>query len=52
MSKPESVDNIAPHRLLPLLGWLVGSLFFFYAWILRVSPSVMVEAEALPPGYA
>jgi len=29
--------------LLPLLGWLVGSLFFFYAWILRVSPSVMVE---------
>jgi len=26
-----------------LLGWLVGSLFFFYAWILRVSPSVMVE---------
>jgi MFS family permease len=22
---------------------LVGSLFFFYAWILRVSPSVMVE---------
>jgi MFS family permease len=28
---------------LPLLGWLVGSLFFFYAWILRVSPSVMVE---------
>ena len=30
-------------NLLPLLGWLVGSLFFFYAWILRVSPSVMVE---------
>ncbi len=29
--------------MLPLLGWLVGSLFFFYAWILRVSPSVMVE---------
>ncbi len=29
--------------LLPLFGWLVGSLFFFYAWILRVSPSVMVE---------
>lgn len=25
------------------MGWLVGSLFFFYAWILRVSPSVMVE---------
>ncbi len=26
-----------------MLGWLVGSLFFFYAWILRVSPSVMVD---------
>jgi MFS family permease len=30
-------------RLLPLLGWLTGALFFFYAWVLRVSPSVMVE---------
>jgi MFS family permease len=28
---------------LPLLGWLTGALFFFYAWVLRVSPSVMVE---------
>lgn len=27
----------------PILGWLVGALFFLYAWILRVSPSVMVE---------
>jgi len=33
----------APPPFLPFLGWLVGSLFFFYAWILRVSPSVMVE---------
>jgi len=24
-------------------GWFLGALFFFYAWILRVSPSVMVE---------
>jgi MFS family permease len=38
-----SSDSTEPPRLLPLLGWLVGSLFFFYAWILRVSPSVMVE---------
>ena len=30
-------------RLLPLLGWLTGALFFFYAWVLRVAPSVMVE---------
>jgi len=26
-----------------LLGWATGALFFFYAWVLRVSPSVMVE---------
>jgi MFS family permease len=30
-------------RLLPFLGWLTGALFFFYAWVLRVAPSVMVE---------
>jgi len=32
-----------PPRLLPLLGWLTGAVFFFYAWVLRVAPSVMVE---------
>ena len=30
-------------RLLPILGWLTGALFFFYAWVLRVAPSVIVE---------
>jgi MFS family permease len=30
-------------RLLPLLAWATASLFFFYAWIMRVAPSVMVE---------
>jgi MFS family permease len=30
-------------RFLPLLGWLTGAVFFFYAWVLRVAPSVMVE---------
>jgi MFS family permease len=30
-------------KLLPLLGWLTAALFFFYAWVLRVAPSVMVE---------
>lgn len=30
-------------RLLPLFGWATGALFFFYAWVLRVAPSVMVE---------
>ncbi len=29
--------------MLPFLGWLTGAVFFFYAWILRVAPSVMVE---------
>ena len=29
--------------LLPLLGWFTGAMFFFYAWVLRVAPSVMVE---------
>ena len=28
---------------LALFGWLAGSLFFFYAWVLRVAPSVMVD---------
>lgn len=28
---------------LALLGWATGALFFFYAWILRVAPSVMIE---------
>jgi MFS family permease len=28
---------------LPFLGWLTGAMFFLYAWVLRVSPSVMVE---------
>ncbi len=29
--------------MLHLLGWAKGALFFFYAWILRVSPSVMID---------
>lgn len=30
-------------RLLPVLGWLTAATFFFYAWVMRVAPSVMVE---------
>src|SRR5262245_5705242 len=30
-------------RLLPLLGWFTAAACFFYAWVLRVAPSVMVE---------
>lgn len=28
---------------LHLFGWATGAFFFFYAWILRVAPSVMIE---------
>jgi MFS family permease len=28
---------------LALLAWMTGAGFFFYAWILRVAPSVMIE---------
>ena len=42
MRAPSTATEDAP-RLLPLLGWLTAALFFFYAWVLRVAPSVMVE---------
>ncbi len=32
-----------PPRTLALLAWATGATFFFYAWVLRVAPSVMVE---------
>ena len=28
---------------LPWFAWATGAVFFFYAWILRVSPSVIVD---------
>lgn len=28
---------------LPFLAWLTAAFFFFYAWVLRVAPSVMIE---------
>ena len=28
---------------LPLLGWFTAAMFFLYAWVLRVAPSVMIE---------
>ena len=35
----------APHPALrlALFGWATGAVFFFYAWILRVAPSVMID---------
>lgn len=38
-----SVTTHRSHNLLPLLAWFTGAAFFFYAWVLRVAPSVMVE---------
>jgi MFS family permease len=29
--------------MLHFLGWSTGALFFFYAWVLRVAPSVMID---------
>lgn len=36
-------SEVRSTALLPFLAWLTGALFFFYAWVLRVAPSVMVE---------
>jgi fucose permease len=32
-----------PAQALAYFGWLTGALFFFYAWVVRVAPSVMIE---------
>lgn len=42
MRAPSVPTKDAP-RLLLLAGWATGAMFFFYAWVLRVAPSVMVE---------
>ena len=42
MRAPSVPAKDAP-RLLLLLGWATGAMFFFYAWVLRVAPSVMIE---------
>ena len=36
--------------MLPYFAWLTGALFFFYAWVLRVAPSVMID-ELMPVSY-
>ena len=40
---PDPPQPLPSRSLLPLLGWLTGAVFFFYAWVLRVAPSVMIE---------
>ena len=39
-AKPPAVS---PSRIILLAGWLFASVFFLYAFVLRVSPSVMVD---------
>jgi MFS family permease len=46
VAKPASLMTAAPHPapgFRGYAGWALGALFFFYAWVLRVSPSVMVD---------
>jgi MFS family permease len=38
----QAVPSSPGPGLLPLLAWATGAMFFFYAWVLRVAPSVMV----------
>jgi MFS family permease len=42
-STQQSPASDASSSLLPILGWLSCAVFFFYAWVMRVAPSVMVE---------
>ncbi|MCW5746664.1 MAG: MFS transporter [Alphaproteobacteria bacterium] len=41
MNKSSGGDRLA--QRLALFGWATGAFFFFYAWILRVAPSVMID---------
>jgi MFS family permease len=43
MQKEAQSSAHAAFPLLALFGWLSCAVFFFYAWVLRVAPSVMVE---------
>jgi MFS family permease len=40
---PPSPDPTPAALRLALFGWATGAVFFFYAWILRVAPSVMID---------
>lgn len=40
-AEPQQAGRVS--LTLPFLGWLTGAVFFFYAWVLRVAPSVMIE---------
>ncbi len=42
MSDPAATDTTERTPLLGYIGWLLAASGFFYAWVLRISPSVMV----------
>ena len=39
----ETRDAAHPILRLASFAWATGALFFFYAWIMRVAPSVMID---------
>lgn len=43
MKSKSAIGPGTPPQLLLLAGWLFASIFFLYAFVLRVSPSVMVD---------
>ncbi|MFN3744347.1 MAG: MFS transporter, partial [Hyphomicrobiaceae bacterium] len=42
-AQPSEPRRTSTLPALHLLGWATGAMFFFYAWILRVAPSVMID---------
>lgn len=40
---PQQPRDARSSMILPFFAWLTGAMFFFYAWVLRVAPSVMVD---------
>jgi MFS family permease len=39
--QPDAQNNFLPPSLTPWIVWGLGCLFYFYEWVLQVSPSVM-----------
>jgi MFS family permease len=42
-AEPQARPPGHPLLRLAVFGWATGALFFFYAWIMRVAPSVMID---------
>ena len=43
MHKVASINPLSAARLLPWIAWLSAAGFFFFAWVLRVNPSVLID---------